>query len=336
MNTENTPLVSICCQTYNHSAFIRQCLEGLLMQKTSFPFEVLINDDASEDGTADIIREYEKKYPDILKPIYQTENQYSKGVDIGLTYNFSRAQGKYIALCEGDDYWTEPLKLQKQVDFLEANPDFAICFHNVMVKKEEENILVYDHFTYDVPEVTDIYQLAEGNYIHTASVIYRKNTNIIKELSSLEGGMIDYIFHMYHAKQGKIKKLQENMAVYRVHKGGVWSMQEDEHRAQKWLLILKMLILSFKEYDEKISDILKKQYAQSGCYLLSLYRKDAVNKKHEIEDLIKELCEISPYDVCIEMNNRISLLEKCVDKYRNTIFYKGYCILRKLFQGIKS
>lgn len=91
-----------------------------MQQKTNFPIEVLIHDDASTDGTQDIIREYEKKYPNIVKPIYQKENQYSKGVKVSLVYNYSRARGKYIALCEGDDYWTDPYKLQKQVDFWKA------------------------------------------------------------------------------------------------------------------------------------------------------------------------------------------------------------------------
>lgn len=108
------PLVSICCITYNHAPYIRQCLEGFLIQKTTFPFEILIHDDASTDGTADIIREYEARYPHLIKPIYQVENQYSKGTKISSTYNYPRAKGKYIALCEGDDYWTDPLKLQNK------------------------------------------------------------------------------------------------------------------------------------------------------------------------------------------------------------------------------
>ena len=110
MNQSNIePLVSICCLTYNHAPYIRDAIEGFLMQKTNFPVEILIHDDASTDGTADIIREYETRYPDIIKPIYQTENQYSKGVKISREYQFSRARGKYIALCEGDDYWTDKL-----------------------------------------------------------------------------------------------------------------------------------------------------------------------------------------------------------------------------------
>lgn len=111
-------LVSISCITYNHEPYIRECLDGFIMQKTDFAFEVLIHDDASTDKTADIIREYEAKFPNLIKPIYQTENQFSKKVgSINAKFNYPRAKGKYIALCEGDDYWTDPLKLQKQVDF---------------------------------------------------------------------------------------------------------------------------------------------------------------------------------------------------------------------------
>ena len=110
-------MVSICCITYNHAPFIRQCLDGFIMQKTDFAFEVLIHDDASTDGTEEIIREYEARYPEIIKPLYEVENQWIKGRRGSKVFNFPRAQGKYIALCEGDDYWTDPFKLQKQVDF---------------------------------------------------------------------------------------------------------------------------------------------------------------------------------------------------------------------------
>ena len=123
------PLVSISCTTYNHELYIEDALEGFLFQETNFPFEILIHDDASTDRTADIIREYEARYPTLIKPIYQTENQYSRGNKPGLI-NLKRAKGEYVALCEGDDYWTDPLKLQIQVDFLEKHPDYVITFHH--------------------------------------------------------------------------------------------------------------------------------------------------------------------------------------------------------------
>jgi glycosyltransferase involved in cell wall biosynthesis len=119
------PLVSVCCITYNHEPYIEDALEGFLIQETDFPFEILIHDDASTDRTADIIGQYEAAYPNLIKPIYQLQNQWSKGIRPELI-NLKRAKAKYIAFCEGDDYWTDPLKLQKQVDFLEANPKYGL------------------------------------------------------------------------------------------------------------------------------------------------------------------------------------------------------------------
>lgn len=135
------PLVSICCITYNHEPYIADALEGFLIQETNFPFEILIHDDASTDRTADIIRKYEAAYPALIKPIYQIENQHSKGNRPGLI-NMRRVKGKYISLCEGDDYWIDPLKLKKQVVYLEKNEDVGLIhtngfFHYTTTKKRK-------------------------------------------------------------------------------------------------------------------------------------------------------------------------------------------------------
>lgn len=130
-------MVSICCMTYNQEKYIGQCLDSFLMQKCNFKFEILINDDASTDKTAEIIRGYESKYPDVVKPIYQMENQFSKGVRISTEILLPKANGKYIALCEGDDYWVDPYKLQKQVDALEKNDSCHMCVHMVDVVSED-------------------------------------------------------------------------------------------------------------------------------------------------------------------------------------------------------
>lgn len=141
-NDQSNILVSICCITYNHAPFIRKALDGFLMQQapSSVPqgskmsdwCEILIHDDCSTDGTTEIVKEYAAKYPDLIFPFYEEENQYSKlgaaKIDI---YNYNRARGKYIAYCEGDDYWTDPDKLQKQVDFMDAHPDYSVCWHRV-------------------------------------------------------------------------------------------------------------------------------------------------------------------------------------------------------------
>ena len=130
------PLVVIRCLVYNHDSYLRECLEGFVMQQTNFPFVAIVHDDASTDNSAAIIREYEEKYPDIIKPIYETENQYSKhDGSLGRIINAAvdATKAKYVAMCEGDDYWTDPLKLQKQIDILEANESLMLCCTNCSV-----------------------------------------------------------------------------------------------------------------------------------------------------------------------------------------------------------
>lgn len=134
--TRSVPLVSVCCITYNHANYIRQAIDGFLMQQTEFPVEIIIHDDASTDGTADIIRQYEERYPGRVRGIYRKENIYSTGrKEEILRAPFSSALGKYIAMCEGDDYWTHPLKLQKQVAWLEAHPECSLCSHRYQIEK---------------------------------------------------------------------------------------------------------------------------------------------------------------------------------------------------------
>ena len=127
---DNKIMVSVCCITYNQAEYIKYALDSFLIQKTNFKYEVIIHDDASTDGTAEIIKEYADKYPEIIKPIFQTENQYSKGVKRILNFTFKEAKGKYIALCEGDDYWINENKLQLQVEYMEKNPNCTLLFHN--------------------------------------------------------------------------------------------------------------------------------------------------------------------------------------------------------------
>ena len=130
-------MVTIRCAVYNHEQYIRKCLEGFVMQKTNFKFEAIVHDDVSTDGSVAIIKEYAEKYPDIIKPIFEKENQYSKhDGSLGRIMD-ENSHGKYIAFCEGDDYWTDPLKLQKQIDFLESHPDYSLCFHNAIIHWED-------------------------------------------------------------------------------------------------------------------------------------------------------------------------------------------------------
>jgi len=215
-------VVSISCITYNHAAYIRECLDGFLMQKTNFKFEVLIHDDASTDGTEEIIREYEVKYPDIIKPLYEKENQWLKGRRGSRTFNFPRAKGKYIALCEGDDYWTDPNKLQKQVDFLEANEAFGMVYTDCQSYDQEENKfgLTYPRLHADNDA---FHQLVLVNSIQTPTVLIRRSLLNSYNKQIVDSGrtnwkMGDYPMWLYISANSKIKFLDEFSAVYRVLK----------------------------------------------------------------------------------------------------------------------
>lgn len=216
----NLPLVSICCITYNHCDFIRQCLDGFLMQKTDFAFEIIVHDDASTDGTTDIVKEYEMKYPKLFKVIIQKENQYSKGVNI-LSNVFGCATGKYIAYCEGDDYWTDPLKLQKQLDFLENNPTYIMCSH-----RYDSYFQLSDSFDYNLDDNSRSYSLdllLDGGWLfHPLTVMFKRNT--LEESPYYDCKIwMDAVLFYFLLKRGPGYYLSDNMAVYRVHNSGVWS-----------------------------------------------------------------------------------------------------------------
>ena len=170
------PLISICCITYNHESYIKDTLEGFLIQETNFPFEILIHDDASTDKTADIIRQYEEKYPELIKPVYQTENQYSKGIKINSTFNFPRSQGEYIALCEGDDFWTDKDKLQYQIEKMREHGKCQLSFHpSIFLNTFTMNTSIERrHAEHDkVFSAKEIIQ-GDGGFCPTASLIIKK------------------------------------------------------------------------------------------------------------------------------------------------------------------
>lgn len=228
-----TPMVSVVCATYNQEAYIRQCLEGIMMQKTSFSFEVLINDDASTDNTASIIKEFEIKYPKHIKPIYQKENQYSKGIKIDPNYNIPRAQGKYIAMCEGDDYWIDELKLQKQFDFMENHPECTMCFHDAEIENNLKDKTI-SHIQIEDREYFSN-ELFSNWIVPTASMFFRKDFLDFKILTNKNILNGDLIYILLAAEKGKVYGLSEKMSTYRMHEEGVtWNPTINFIRARKY------------------------------------------------------------------------------------------------------
>lgn len=215
------PTVSVCCITYNHSKFIGQALESFLNQNTSFSYEILVYDDASNDGTRDILKEYELKYPQIIRVFYSSENQYSQGVRLlNLRYNLPRARGKYIATCDGDDFWTDPLKLQKQVDFLDSNPEVVMCFHGFdrLENDKSTDSKLYNHLhhsPFTIFEQKEFLQL----HVQFLTIMFRQNVKFPMISSEINGD----VFVLTHLSEvGKCAYLNFNGAVYRYHQNGVF------------------------------------------------------------------------------------------------------------------
>ena len=215
--------VSVYCLAYNHSKYIRDTLEGFVNQKTNFKYEVWVHDDASTDNTAMIIEEYARKYPTIIKPIIQKENQHSKGIGITPTYIYPRIQGKYIAICEGDDYWCNTQKLQMQVDFLEKHKEYSACVHNTKVVNCMSGAMSrFNASKHDMDlSVEDILPSGSSQF-HTSSIVYR--TRYMNRPDAFRAkGFGDYPLAIYLATEGKIRYLKEVMSVYRLFTEGSWS-----------------------------------------------------------------------------------------------------------------
>ena len=274
------PLVSIDCITYNHEAYIRAALDGFLMQKTDFSFEILVHDDASTDQTANIIRNYEKKYPGIIIPIYQKENQFSKNINIARQYQFPRARGRYIAICEGDDYWTDPYKLKKQVDFLETNSDYGLVHCNFdklyeksgrIVKKASKikgglNLSRQNIFN---GLLKNSYQIATLTVLARTEIIYNAINNI-----DVSGYMMDDLPTWLEMIQNtKFYYISDSVGVYRKVQG---SASNDKNTYRAFIESELRIRLDFaKKYSTPIEIKNKLQRAYSKSLLLkSFYSKD--------------------------------------------------------------
>lgn len=298
-------IVSVSCITYNHAPYIRQCLEGILMQETDFDVEVLIHDDASTDGTRAIIKEYVDRFPDKIFPVYQDVNQYQLGVrGFMVRFNFPRAKGKYIALCEGDDYWTDPGKLQKQVAMMEQYPDCAICFHDMRIEGEDglqENITTNPNQKL----VSDIHDLAtKGNFIWTASAMLRNSVNTFPEWY-FKSRIGDFPMHMLHAMHGNIRFISDVMGVYRIHEGGVLSQKSRSSILSNWLDMLKLMN---EQFSADVNRLLQHQTHETMWRLYLIHAGE--NNAEKASMILNQLTEDAPFFVAQQMKSSQARLDQ--------------------------
>lgn len=245
------PVVSIICTTYNHESFVEDAIEGFLSQETNFAFEILIHDDASTDNTASIIRNYQAAYPEIIKPVFQIENQYSRG-ERPFQLIGPYCSGHYIAVCEGDDYWTDPKKLQVQVDFLEQHPDYVISGHDACIVDELGTIVKDSKLPDKHKRDYSSDELQKGKaWVLTLSWVYR---NILKEYPPerklVQSG--DKFFTSQIGHYGKSHFHSDiKPAVYRVHSGGIWSSLSEQDKYDSKVITFYWMYRYYCRLDDK-------------------------------------------------------------------------------------
>ncbi len=246
-NVNNDLMVSVCCITYNHKEFIAQTLQSFLMQKTNFKFEVIIGDDCSTDGATEIIEKIQAENPEIVKLLCSPKNI---GAHENMRNVLKYCKGKYIALCDGDDYWIDPLKLQKQVDFLEQHSEYVICCHYTRVINTAFETLYVD--PKPKPLVHSFNDLLIGKQVETktASVLYRNlpETNLIFDQPWYNKVYaVDKLIKLMatYYTGGKIYVIPEVMSCYRNHTGGIWSMIKTEARMEMVINDFNLIIRHF-------------------------------------------------------------------------------------------
>lgn len=243
--------VAVYCLTYNHKKYIQQTLEGFVNQKTNFPFKVIVHDDASTDGTSEIVKGYAIRYPNIIVPIFQKENQYSKNVSIFKQFIQPMIDAKYTAICEGDDYWCDENKLQIQYDYMESHPSCALCVHNTEMIDESgaglEKYFNYSKFDVDY-KAEDVIKSGPGGLFHTSSFFYR--TDLRRERPSVfkMNWVGDYPLAIYLSCNGSVHYFARTMSKYRVGSMGSWVKANNRNKRTK-ILHLKDMIKSLNKMD---------------------------------------------------------------------------------------
>lgn len=315
-------VVSIICNTYNHELYVRDAIEGFLNQKTTFPFEVLIHDDASTDSTALIIKDYQTRYPSIIKPILQSVNQQSQGKSVTNSFGYPRVKGEFVAFCEGDDYWIDPYKLERQVEELNKYKDVNICFHPAITlnQKNERDVNCNYSDKIKVYKFTTVLK-GGGGFMPTASVVFRYS--VISQILSFyqqypqKGVVGDIVFQFLGSLPGGVLYIPIKASIYRVFALHSWSSRitsdsryyfsvaldtiakyQDLNRftnhayEKKFQSVLMKRVLTYMNYKEFNNE--QKQYFYNNYkeYLPNIFFIKVRNLYKEMKPHIKSLLKI--------------------------------------------
>ena len=291
------PLVSILCTAYMHQEYIAQTLDSFLMQETDFPFEILVSDDASADGTAQIIEDYAARYPDVIRPFIMKENIFSQGRNFYTEFFFPQARGKYICLCEGDDYWTDPGKLQMQADFLEEHPEYSACVHDTMLHycgsdRPDEPLL---HHGKDMDIDLELIIAGASRAYHTSSFMAR--AKILTDTQpfyhvAYSYGFTDHANALWLRLNGKIRYFDKIMSVYRINSGGdAWSSGVDgEYEKLRRFVTgeLEMFRSLLLQVEGREKDLIQQAIIKQEFELMYIEGRDKEQRRPPYRQLLKQ------------------------------------------------
>jgi glycosyltransferase involved in cell wall biosynthesis len=285
--TKNHLKVSVCLITFNHERFIAQAIESVLLQSVDFNYEIVIGEDFSSDKTRDIVIDYQKQYPDKIRLILPEENLGYYGQKI-FVQTVQACGGEYIAILDGDDYWTTPNKLQQQVDFLDSRPECAICFHDVMTIFDDIAAPPRKYNDFEPNQFSELKHILKSNFIPTCSTLYRRG--LFSEFPDWYCNIVcgDWVLHVLNARHGKIGYINQSMGVYRVHSKGLFSGMRKIQQQKEVIKCYKLLNEYFEfEYNHLIKS--EEIYRQLTCF--SLYQQEGtkLQKKQYINELLGNL-----------------------------------------------
>lgn len=313
--------VSICCVVYNQAQYIEDMLQGIFMQKVDFDYEVIIHDDASTDGTVEVLKEYKERYPDIIELLLEEENQYSKGINIPKNLLYPCAKGKYMALLEGDDYWIYEGKLQAQYDLMEAHPEISLCYHNALLYDEgsdEVNLCVYDQKTGYISD-RDVICTTHGWY-PTASIFCRAS-DLLKQ-SDLLPATGDEGIRTYMACRGKLYFINQVWSVYRQYLEGSFNARycENIKIAKNYNRKLLSYFDSFNVYSERrFEEYLYERIKRSLQWYIEVH-KNAVYTMEQFQSYVEELKDDTEH-IADGLLNEFRQIDSicCTDYYQVTV-----------------
>lgn len=314
-------MVSVYCLAFNHERYIRNALEGFVHQDTNFKYEVFVHDDASTDKTAEIIRHYATKYPDIIKPIYQKENQYSKGISISREIIFPKMKGKYVAICEGDDYWCDNNKLQKQVDFLENNEEYSACVHNteqINCRNGEKSYINDSKIDMDL-QFEKVVERGNSQF-QLSSLVCRKDLFLIPSEITAKG-FSDYPLAIYLMFKGKIRYFKEVMSVYRLFSEGSWTSQHNMNVELSKQIMTQENLVDFLRNLFKYSQLhyIRQEYVDEIEKVLRTQEVELLMIKNDGKQILKKYKDVyDEFSLIEKIKVRFPLLRSLIRKVKKT------------------